>query len=270
MFSSCSTAQNISAPFQTRQVELQEFSNVDIAEALKICSLFNTSAALGSGLWLSYTPTRDSIVQVRARFEDPISSSLLPYFQVFQGSCAALTCPSRLERHIPSNDMLLDAESGVQYYIYFYRPQRAGPSKPFSISVNEIAPPPNDNIENAVALNRTALPYRGEFTTYGALSDFDLDACALFGDAYGVWFSYTSSVSERLSLEASTGNLNNVIGIQVQNGGNGFTCIARGSSFGTTIEWIAESGVTYYILVTDPSLLVVNPFEFKLQTIGNI
>jgi len=268
--SSCSAAQTISSPFETSQGALPVTSNVDISEALQICSLFDTSSALGSGQWYSYTPSKDIILQIQLQEEENMFSFLIVRVQVFEGSCAALSCPSRLEsRIVPDDTWLLDAKAGTRYYIYLFRAQRSSSGHPFSMSVNEIAPPPNDKIENAIALTQADLPYRGEFTTYGALSDFGLDACALFGDAYGVWFTYTSSVSQRLSLDAGTGNVNDVVGIQVQNGSS-FTCIARGSTFGTTLEWNAERGLTYYILVTDPSLLVVNQFEFKLQSIGTL
>ncbi|GAX13519.1 hypothetical protein FisN_27Lu019 [Fistulifera solaris] len=124
-------------------------------------------------------------------------------------------------------------------------------------------------MENSIPITQQDLPYKGDFTLGGALSDFGQDACGLSGE-YGVWFTYqTTSTMELLVLRVTTGNHGNVVGIQARDGDN-FVCVSIGTAYGRDHEWTAEGNVQYYILVTDPAAQYGGLNELTLQSRGEV
>lgn len=253
--SSCSAAQRISAPFSVNPESLTAASG--FINSFSVCN-----EALPPGLWFSYIPSKTTIVHFSMEAID--AKGYPAAMLILKGSCdSSLIC---VDRYF-SEKYSFQADAGSEYFILLYRIHESD-DDPFRFSLEELDPPFNDNVENAFSLTQEDLPYQGEFTTSGALSDFDQDACGLFGK-YGVWFTYKTSLSNQLLvLRATTGNTMDVVGIQALTE-NGFVCVALGSTFGSTIEWTADANVQYYILVTDPSPKQSNgAFEFTLQSRG--
>lgn len=259
--SSCSTPQVISAAPTTINPGLIQSSNggtssYDICQAIDFSS---STLQVGTGLWFSYTPNTTKIVHVFVKPVDVDGSP--PDFLILKGSCDSLRC----EEEAISNEVHFQAEPDVEYLIYIFRSYQYVGEDAFTFTLEEIEPPINDNIENAIPLTHQDLPYQAEFTTYGALSDFNEDACGLDGE-YGIWFSYTTTLStEYLTLEVTTGNTADVVGIQ-RRAADGWVCEYIGSSFGSDLEWMASSNVEYYILVGDPEPAYAGAFEFTLQS----
>jgi hypothetical protein len=180
------------------------------------------------------------------------------------GSCDSLKCEDS-STLATSDDLVFQAEVGVEYFIFVF--SDADGSDPYTLFVEELEPPVNDSMETAVPLTQDDLPFRGDFTTVGALSDFSQDVCGLFGEN-GVWFKYTTRYAQQsLALRATTGNTREVLGIQSRSS-DGDVCVTSGSTWGSTIEWTAETGFEYYILVSEPANSDGQLFEFTLQSQG--
>ena len=262
--SSCSTAQVLQPGNQVNGAVLTDYTTSDEFDEL------NTFPAsdLQSGHWFTYKPSLTETRLVVIDIEASSEGDYPPDFAVFKGSCTSLT----LEGVSSLDSLYFENEIDVVYFIYVFEENTLGPDAfftyPYNIMIEEVEPPVNDKIENAVALTTDDLPFRGDFTTYGALSDFNTDGCGLEAES-GVWFSYETSFAEE-SLALQLGGFENFlsypdIGIQVATDDQ-FICvdIANGDSTG----WVAEVGIRYLILVkwVDPANAF--SFEFKLQSLG--
>ena len=263
--SSCTAAQAIQsgAPLDAGSV-LQNFD-----EAIDPCAGINFPASdLPAGHWFTF---QTSVAENRLMMLDiwctTDATEVTPTVVVFRGSsCDSLTCESVLSHFTTQDPVFFETEVGVTYFMYVYRDDSFYGAVPYTLSIKELEPPINDNIENAVALTSQDLPFKGDYTTLGARSDFSLDACGLEAEN-GVWFSYnTSFAAEELSLQLSFTHFIDTIAIQAANG-NQLSCVTYGSPFQNTFEWIAERGTQYFILVTT-SLTSLGSFEFSLQSRG--
>jgi hypothetical protein len=164
----------------------------------------------------------------------------------FRGSCDSLSCDANARNNVGFED----AQAGTKYYVYVYRNASNIGDDPYTLTLDYLTPPTNDNMQNAVAITQSDLPFRSQFSTYGALSDASQDACALSGD-YGSWFSYMTTISnEPLTVSVATGMLHDNIGIQYQLADGSFACVGTSGSSGSSIEWTAQANTQYYILVS--------------------
>jgi hypothetical protein len=233
----------------------------------------------GSLVFLYATPLAESrITRVQVQCSDDgcdaMSGEIAPIVEIFKGPCDFLTCQD-ISILQAASERLFENEVGVEYLFYVYTMFALG-GTPYLLSVEEIEPPLNDNMEGAIALTGQDLPYEGFFTTFGARSDRSLDACGL-GGKYGVWFKYqTMSPSQEVVLRA-TDNLGFVMyaGVQVANDGDLFKCLdytVVDTLFDTfdDVEWIAETGILYLILIASPSPYYSGAFELTLQSRGDI
>ena len=88
-------------------------------------------------------------------------------------------------------------------------------------------------------------------------------------DDIGVWFSYTTSYAQEavsLQLAFPIVSLNSMVGVQVADGDQLF-CVAYGYEFGP-IDWTAERGIQYMILITWNNPADSFMFELQLQSRG--
>jgi hypothetical protein len=169
------------------------------------------ASALPSGLWFRYVPSKTTIVRV---YEEAVEQYLFSVDTlVFSGSCdESLEC----EDYSMSicDDLVFQADVDVEYFIFSFC--NANLSDPFTLFLEELDFPVSDDLKNAEVLTQDDLPFQGEFTTVGALSDAALDACGLDSE-YGVWFNYSTTYVQRtLALRANTGNARDVLGIQAR------------------------------------------------------
>lgn len=256
--SSCSAAQSIVAPFSVNLGSLE--TEITISSPDYCVTSVAASTIDEVGFWFSYVPSKTTIARIVVEAVD--ADGYAPAMAVFTGSCESLTC---MEDISWKSEYLFQAEADVEYIVFIYSPN--GITNPFTFSLEEIEPPVNDNMENAIPFTQQDLPHKGEFTLGGALSDFGQDACGLFGE-YGVWFTYqTTSTMELLVLRVTTGNHGNVVGIQARDGDN-FVCVSIGTAYGRDHEWTAEGNMQYYILVTDPVAQYGGLNELTLQSRG--
>ncbi len=269
--SSCSTAQRLQAGVPSEgEITLD-------SPSFNFCTGGTgefSESELEAGNWFSYATalTESRIVQIQIQCTtsgcDALAGEISPIIEIFEGSCDSLTCEDISALHAASIRSFQN-ELGAEYIIYVYTPFAVG-GAPYVLSFDEIEPPPNDGMGDAIAFTSQDLPYQGDFSTYGARSDLDLDACGLEG-AYGVWFTYqTTSSSEEIVLRAtdSLGAMKSV-GVQLASGDQ-FTCItyAFSSFFVESIEWIAESGMVYLILVAEISPDLGDTFALTVQSRG--
>ena len=124
-----------------------------------------------------------------------------------------------------------------------------------SFKRQDVARPPNDSCENAVAIisNDTPMGYN----TIGAFSDFTVPlTCSVNDEVRGVWFKFTPLNDRIVTVKTSAGTFPHRIAIFT-----GATCgnigcfrnIGSGSYITLPITWDAKAGQQYYILVTGSS-----------------
>ena len=228
------------------------------------------AADLGDGQWHTYTPSRDVVLTFQIE-EGPGAGSYtgrIPSVQVFSGSCSQLACVAF--RNLPLDESFV-AEGGVTYFFWIHcSRQFEGCALTgdfiFRLYANPI--PENDKIENALPISPPVL-LEG-FNKAGALSDFYLDKCGLTGLVYGVFFQYTPTAPEVLSLSVSykdntipaidMGKPN--VGIMYVQEDGTLNCLDR-TAF--DIEFPVQAGVSYYILVASPVPGDFKTFDLSLR-----
>ena len=270
--SSCGTAQCLQAGSPSEGIITMDSAVFDLCGGGSI-----SESELRAGHWFSYATSlsenRITRVQVQCLVGgcDAMSGEIAPILEIFRGPCDSLTCQD-ISILQAAYDRLFENEVGVEYFFYVYTLFAAG-SAPYLITFEEIEPPPSDNMEGAIALTSQDLPYEGSFTTYGARSDRSLDACGLDGK-YGVWFTYQTTWPSQGVVLRATDNLGFAMAVGVQVADNKqFACIDY--SIAETlfdvidkIEWIAESGILYFILIASPSPYYSGEFGLTLQSRG--
>ncbi|GAX10383.1 hypothetical protein FisN_3Lh601 [Fistulifera solaris] len=257
---SCSAPQSITAPFSYTPSSVEPVNDNEIS--FNVCgdAREEGSSVLPPGLWFRYVTSKTTIVRV---YEEAVKQYLFSVDTlVFSGSCDdSLECED-YSMSI-SDDLVFQADVDVEYFIFAF--SDANISDPFTLYVEELNFPVNDELHNAAVLTQDDLPFQGEFTTVGALSDTALDACGLDGE-YGVWFNYSTIYSQQaLALRANTGNTRDVLGIQAWIDDQ-MVCITSGNTWDSTIEWTAEAGVEYSILVAEPPNSYGQSFTFTLES----
>ena len=119
----------------------------------------------------------------------------------------------------------------------------------------DVARPPNDSCENAVAIISNDTP-KG-YDTIGAFPDFTaIETCTVENDVRGVWFKFTPLNDRIVTVKTSAGTFPHRIAIFT-----GATCgnigcsrnIGSGSYITLPITWDVKAGQQYYILVTGSS-----------------
>jgi hypothetical protein len=275
--SSCISAQRLQAELPSEGEITMDSTDIDLCGSGT--DSFSDSE-LQAGHWFSYVTSlaenRITHIQVQCSVTgcDAMSGEIAPIVEIFRGPCDSLTCEDISSLHA-ATDRFFENEVGVEYFIYVYTLFALG-GTPYVLSFDEIEPPSSDNMDGAIALTSQDLPYKGSFTTFGARSDLDLDACGLDG-GYGVWFTYKTTWPSQSVVLRATDNLgfSMTVGVQVANG-NHFSCIAYSVvdiSFLDVvdeIEWIAESGNIYFILVASPSPEYSGAFELTVQSRGDL
>ena len=257
----CSAAQSVSAPFSVTPGSVEAVEDSFVFPGYTSCddASDSGSSVFPAGIWFRYTPSSTTIARVHVEASDELQSSVATV--VSTGTCDSLTCVD-LSLTAIEDEVLFQADAGVEYLIYAF--SDADVSDPFTLFLEEVEPPANDNMESAVALTFEDLPFTGNFTTVGALSDVEQDVCML-GGYHGVWFTFQTAPSqEPLALRATTLNTGEVLGVQSV-AGDSSECVAPSSK--STIEWTAEGGVEYYLLVTEPLDSYGGPFELTLLEI---
>ncbi|GAX20549.1 hypothetical protein FisN_3Hh601 [Fistulifera solaris] len=257
---SCTAPLNITAPFSYTPSSVEPVNDNEIS--FNICSDARAEGASGlpPGVWFRYVPSKTTIVRV---YEETVEPSLFSVDTlVLTGSCdESLECEDYSMS--VSDDLVFQADASVEYLIFAL--SDANITDPFTLFLEELEFPVNDELDNAAVLTQDDLPFQGEFTTVGALSDAALDACGLDGE-YGVWFNYsTTHFQQTLALRANTGIARDVLGIQARIDDHIF-CITSGNTWDSTIEWTAEAGVEYSILVAEPPNTYGQSFTLTLES----
>mmetsp|Transcript_1978 Transcript_1978/g.3789 ORF Transcript_1978/g.3789 Transcript_1978/m.3789 type:complete len:329 (+) Transcript_1978:93-1079(+) len=259
--SSCNEAHRLQAGLPVEGELSIDSANFDFCDGSRfdICE-----SDLKDGDWFSYST---SLAEIRI-IKVEVNGEIPPLVDIFEGDCDNLSCESISLLTTAGSFKFFENKVGVGYFFYVYTTFAFG-GMPYVISIEEIDPPLGDDIEAAISLSTEDLPYVGDFTTYGARSDSNLDACALVG-TYGVWFKYQTTLqSEKVVLRAIDGfgqSMN--VGVQYASDGGNFNCVVYSPLiyYTESVEWIVESGKIYFILVASPSPEISATFQFSLQS----
>ena len=253
----CEARQTISAPMSITPASATVSAYVSSYTFCQNAPL-SGSSSFPAGRWYSYTPSKAAVT----RMHIAAASENSFHVAILKGSCGSLTCVA--DSFFFDDEIVFQGEIGVEYFIYYYVSDAPSPFVPFTLFFNELAPPANDKMENAIAWTNQDLPIDGTFQLGGALSDFKEDACGLSAKN-GVWFTYTTTYfRETLVIRADTGSFGNRVGIQTQNGSR-FDCMKFGTGNRQEIVWTAQGNTKYYILVTDYPVSS-EPFTISMQS----
>ncbi|GAX23420.1 hypothetical protein FisN_15Lu153 [Fistulifera solaris] len=261
---SCSAAQENVPPFEISGNIAAPTTEYNHPSAL--CGAAFSESDLPPGDWYSYFP-KTEVALLTAGFSITLDS-FPPNVVVFEGTCESLSCVNYDPLYdFFVTDVPMTTLPGSELFIYVFS-EYGSPS--YTLTLEEYSPPPNDKLENAVAITQDDLPFQGVFSLDGALSDFEEDGCGIDGK-YGVWFTYTSTFPEEpivlKTTVQSAAIANTVIGVQARVG-DSWVCEAIGFSFDIELQWIAKANVQYYILIGDSVASLNGDFEVTLQSRG--
>ena len=183
-------------------------------------------------------------------------------YALFSGSCDSLKCIEV----VPLDTFQIENEVNMDYFLYVFAEYK---TLPYAIAFVEIEPPPNDSIESATAITSQDLPYAESFTLLGARSDFELSACPL-EDPYGVWFSFQTAFStESVTFRVTDGfTIFSSIALHEIVNGDQIACLTWTSD--SEIDWVAEFGKRYVILVANDGLEYVNAIDITVQSVPGL
>ncbi|KAL7572869.1 hypothetical protein ACA910_004524 [Epithemia clementina (nom. ined.)] len=236
----CGTAVTIagnSLPFTTEGTTAG--ASIDFSEPT--CGLSSTSR----GVWYTLVGTGRYIrVTYEADYSDDIA--------VLSGSCVELQC-------IVISPFLTEfvAQAGVRYYIVLSG-TNFNATGPYSLTVSEFEIPPNDGCSNAIAI--PSLPFETEGTTLGSFADFSSFNCGISLTSRGVWYSLVGA--GRVTRTVYQGEHNVETSIFTGSCVGGLSCLEHGDEI---VDWIAETGVTYLILLSGLNFQSVGDYTLQVS-----
>jgi hypothetical protein len=206
-----------------------------------------TSGGCGSQLqqtvWYSITPASDTTVQI-----DMTGSAIFdPVFNIYRQQGNGLG--GLVELQCAINPVILRLQANTTYYI------QAGDDLSVSgklhVNVQQIAAPPNDNFENAIAISPAALPFSDSETALAATVEpgEPTPSCAsqrTISNSW--WYSFTAPSTGSFTATSTNGQAV----IATYTGSSLGDLIQTGCANGLTVVTIqATAGTTYHLQVND-------------------
>ena len=105
----------------------------------------------------------------------------------------------------------------------------------------DVARPPNDGCENAIAIISNAVP--AGYDTIGAFPDFSEPTCSVSNVVRGIWFKFTPSNDMIVKVTTSAVTFVHTIAIFTGSCGN-VACFDNGATSGSTLSrtWAGKAG----------------------------
>lgn len=272
----CLEAQPLTLPFEIiTDIPLEQQMNVssleDIPNNAECVPGITTSQneEIEGGKWFKFSPDNDAIIRFEIIHDDDIGEEVFVFVRVFGGPCddlLCIPCGSYIDRGV------FEATQNETYLfqIMGYGGVSSESTTNVYLGVSKVDSPVHDDIDNAIVI--PSVPFSGEYTRVGALSDVNDHVCELRGSVNGVWFAYTPPVDDRILLQISSRTTfpgrEPMHSIQVL-GDNSteFKCVARWPN-DNRLALPIVGGATYYILVSSPDPFTAEPFSISVQRVG--
>jgi hypothetical protein len=216
-------------------------------------------SSAANGLWYTYTPGETKMLQVV--IEHVNAPTVL---RVFLGGCDILTCLIPVAGASSSWNSLFFwiGEANVTYHSLVDGGDfHVG--LVYNAYMKDFPIPTNDDCTGATLIN--SLPFIVEGTTEGALPDFEIDLCTFSSATNGVWYEYVGDGGEVELVIAS--NITRLMTVRIYSGDctSGICELATSFWAELTHAWIAKTGFTYQILISEPVFAIGFPFSIKLS-----
>jgi hypothetical protein len=192
--------------------------------------------------WYSFTPTTDMVILIES-----IPGDIDTRLSFYDGDCASLNCIASNDDYEDSGASLITASvtAGTTYYIEWDDPYD---DSSFDWILSELVVPDNDDCIDAIAV------VCGDVisgTTLGASIDNEV-GCPDEIFAPGVWYTFTGT-GAMVSADVCNADYDTQIYIYTGTCGS-LTCMDGnddmcGDGLQSRVDWFAENGTTYYILV---------------------
>lgn len=197
-------------------------------------------AGQGATVWYRYTPAVNSNITANT-FGSSYDTTLSVYTGV-SGSLLLITCNddySGLQSFVQ-----FSAQAGETYYI-MAGSYGGGPGGSLVLSVNQLIPPANDDVDNAVSID--SLPFTDSRDTAAATTASDDPYCAYNG--HSVWYAFTPDANGKVEVNTTTSNYYASIAIWTgPRGAWGYVACA----YSQQLRFDAVAGQTYYIMIGSP------------------
>jgi len=183
-----------------------------------------------ASVWYSFTPTSNGQIKL-----DTTGSSYYAIASVFTGSRGAwnyVNCNYIQQTYF-------NAIAGQTYYIMVSTYASGGA---LVLSVDLLAPPVNDDVDNAIAIDM--LPFTDMRDTYSATTSSDDPYCGY--NSASVWYSFTPATDMRVELDSSASNYPTTI--SVYTGPRGYWGYVS-CNYTDRVRFDAVAGQTYYIMI---------------------
>jgi hypothetical protein len=185
-------------------------------------------------VWYAFTPTQD--VTIRA---DASSADYNPSLGVYTGSRGALSevaCAS-----FPAQ-VTLNASANTTYF-FMVASAFGGPGGALVVSVVELQPPANDDVDNATVIS--ALPFTDAISTVDATTAGDDPFCN--GNEHTVWYAFTPT--QDTPIRADTAGSDYATTLGVYTGSRGTLSEVACEGFGGQVAFTASANTTYFFMV---------------------
>lgn len=233
----------LNVPPALAQPAHDDFDTPTVISALPFTDSINTADATAAAddpfcnssehtVWYSFTPTQDGPIRA-----DTFGSDFDTNLGVFTGSRGTL---SQIACEFFSPQVTFNAAANTTYF-FMVASTFGVPGGTLVFNVN--GPPANDEIGGAtpLTLNTTII----QDTTLATSAPTDPTDCTFGPTSNTVWFSFTPTVSQPLTLDRSGSNYNGRLSV-LTDLGSGPVLIACG--FGAGVRFDATAGRTYFFM----------------------
>lgn len=211
---------------------------IDTSEAT-VASDDPNCAGQAATVWYTFTSATDATI-IANTFGSNYDTTLSVYAGT-QGALAQIVCNddySGLQSFVQ-----FSASAGETYYIMAGQFGTGGLGGSLVLSINELIPPSNDDVDNAISIS--SLPFTDTRDTSAATTAGDDPYCGYRNAS--VWYQFTPATNGRVELDTSASNY--FADISVFTGSRGAWGYMN-CSYSTRTSFNAVAGQTYYIMVS--------------------
>lgn len=209
---------------------------------------------LSTTVWYKTTPTENVAISLSTK-----GSSYQAAICVFTGTRGSLTPVGAVNCSFTGSRLVFDAEAGVTYFI-LVGSVFGGPGGDLVFTAVEPAPPPNDDIEDAIVVD--ALPFTSTVDTASATTDLSPpDPAGCFGNRHTVWYAFTPTTDGRFTIRATGPATVYAISVYTGTPGN-LSQVACADQ--AELSFDAEAGVTHFIMLAAQEGFAGGELDFLL------
>ncbi|PWU09737.1 MAG: hypothetical protein C5B50_26760 [Verrucomicrobia bacterium] len=213
------------------------------AKATSVGDSAPTCAGLSNGVWYTYTPSINGVVEA-----DTVGSDFDTVLAGYSGACGGLTpllCNDMLNRTNTNSRVSILATAGTNYYFLAGGNNGATGNLAFHLNFT-ISTVPNDQCSGATLISGNAST--NSQSSLGATSTGDSSPSCATSSANGIWYRYTAPTNGYLALDTTGSDYETVLGVYTGSCGT-LTQVACNDQAGGTSQLFlaATSNTTYFV-----------------------